>query len=135
MKPTSLLATVAAAILAVTAPTAEAAKPPLGGGCYDHSKHNNWDIGVCISNRNTDTQVYPDIYVNTVGTRPAGCFVRVYAKDDNLGRVARTNDFPCEKGHYEIPHFNATPAHLYHTEVEVMPAGYVFDISPGIVYY
>ena len=137
MRTASLITTIAAAVIAIagSATDASAAQPPLGGGCTPHAKSNGWDIGVCISNRGTQTQVYPDIYVNTVGTKPNGCYVRVYAYDGTIGAVARTNDFSCQTGHDEIPHFNATPYHVYVTKVTVLPAGYNFDISPSITYY
>ena len=131
-----------------TASAAQAAQPGAaspavsGGGCFAHSTNpriSGWDIGDCISNRGTQTQVYPDMYINQVGWLPGGCFVRLYALDRTIQQTARSQDFPCATGHYEITHFNATPGHVYVTSATIFGTdangnanSWGFDFSPEL---
>src|SRR5262245_39342602 len=98
-----------------------------------------WEIGVCISNRRTATQVYPDIYVNHTGFIPPACTMKIGAFDATIEAWARGVTInKCATGHYEIPHFNATPRHTYQTYAFVVSAGgpsiWLFGPSPGLTF-
>ncbi|WP_214415060.1 hypothetical protein [Sphaerisporangium fuscum] len=138
----TIVSSLLAAPVAQASSSGAASLAVSGGGCYKHSTNlrlPGWDIGDCISNRGTQTQVYPDMYINTVDRIPGNCLVVLYAIDRTIHRTARSQQFPCATGHYEIPHFNATPGHAYATQATVFGTdtngdadSWGFDLSPEL---
>ncbi|GAA4635716.1 hypothetical protein GCM10023196_082290 [Actinoallomurus vinaceus] len=67
------------------------------GGCNPHIKVNGWDVGVCISDRGTSSprRVFPDVYLNQVGSVPSNCTMYIELWSDDGLELARDDGHPC----------------------------------------
>ncbi|OLZ64255.1 hypothetical protein AV521_36390 [Streptomyces sp. IMTB 2501] len=65
------------------------------GGCDPHIKVNGWDVGVCISDRNTSA-VTADVYLNVVpGPQPSNCRMYIEIWSDAGLEAPRDDGHPC----------------------------------------
>jgi hypothetical protein len=95
--------------LAVTKPTGQVqvatARPAVTpfsiGGCAEHrgGPSNSFEMGVCISDRNTRHTVYPDVYVNQQHIGPFSCtlYIELWAGGS---KIFQDGGHPCTVGHY-----------------------------------
>jgi hypothetical protein len=88
-------ATLLTAALLTAAPAAQASQ----GGCNDYTQ-GGYPIGICINDRNTGTNAYPDYYVK--GAVPANCRIQVEIWDrfgHRFGPVFQDSN-SCAQGHH-----------------------------------
>lgn len=88
-------ALLASAALLTAAPDAHASQ----GGCTNYSP-GGYPIGICVNDRNTGTNAYPDYYVNSAV--PANCRIQVEVWDNanhRYGPVFRDGS-PCTRSHH-----------------------------------
>ena len=73
------------------------------GGCAEHygGLNNSFEIGVCISDRNTGSVIYPDAYVNQqLLLPPYNCSLYVELWEGNF-KWSQAGPFSCALGHYD----------------------------------
>ncbi len=110
------------------------------GGCMEHyGGPNNWfEMGVCISDRNTGYIVYPDAYVNQQPLEPFNCSLYVELWDEGV-KFSQAGPYSCTTGHYDgIPLVLGSGVGCFplHTSVWISWYGIFYRIgdSPTFIY-
>ncbi|HEU5379853.1 MAG TPA: hypothetical protein VFV38_30895 [Ktedonobacteraceae bacterium] len=109
------------------------AAPLATGGCNEQSgPYGTWvflEVGVCISDRGTGNEAFPDVYVNQLDTSAGiscGLYIELWEgnfKWSQLGPVS------CNIGHYDgDPYFPVGGCHALHTSAWILygPQGNLF---------
>jgi hypothetical protein len=123
----SVLAAIAAGLLTV-AQAAFLGQPAwaANGGCNPHIRVNGWDVGVCISDRGQKQLLFPDIYLNTVGTHGSSCTVYIEVWYDGGLLDTRDGGHPCVSS--KTP-YDDTQSPIFH------PTGCYFGVHAHAFYY